>query len=190
MEEDIYQQLKELEEQHVRAVRGLEKLAKALEHVGEARTELSDLSEDANLNPTLSDLPEQLKVIKDALEEETWRTRGYITDIELEQGYLRKRLQVQERPPPSSFHALPNAQERTNTSFSSSLRSSTWATRRKKSTGICLLLPVRMLSKKRGLYPVCSARSATLIPRFSRMLVRVSWNSFIGGLYNVTVRRS
>ena len=44
MEEDIYQQLKELEEQHVRAVRGLEKLAKALEHVHEARTELSDLS--------------------------------------------------------------------------------------------------------------------------------------------------
>ena len=36
MEEDIYQHLKELEEQHVRAVRGLEKLAKALEHVHEA----------------------------------------------------------------------------------------------------------------------------------------------------------
>jgi hypothetical protein len=35
--EHIYQQLKELEEQHVRAVRGLEKLAKALEHVHEAR---------------------------------------------------------------------------------------------------------------------------------------------------------
>ncbi len=34
--EHIYQQLKELEEQHVRAVRGLEKLAKALEHVHEA----------------------------------------------------------------------------------------------------------------------------------------------------------
>ncbi len=88
MEEDIYQQLKELEEQHVRAVRGLEKLAKALEHV----------SEDANLNPTLSNLPEQLKLLKDALEEETWRTRGYITDVELEQGYLRRRLLGQERP--------------------------------------------------------------------------------------------
>jgi hypothetical protein len=97
MEEDIYKQLKELEEQHVRAVRGLEKLAKALEHVREARTELSDLSEEANLNPTLSNLPEQLKVLEDALEEETWRTRGYITDVELEQGYLRKRLQGQER---------------------------------------------------------------------------------------------
>ena len=59
---------------------------------------LSELSEDANLNPTLSNLPEQLKVLKDALEEETWRTRGYITDVELEQGYLRKRLQEQERP--------------------------------------------------------------------------------------------
>jgi RecB family exonuclease len=98
MGEDIYQQLKELEEQHVRAVRGLEKLAKALEHVREAKAELSDLSEEANLNPTLSDLPEQLKVLKDALEEETWRTRGYITDVELEQGYLRRRLQEQERP--------------------------------------------------------------------------------------------
>ena len=96
--EHIYQQLKELEEQHVRAVRGLEKLAKALEHVHEARTELSDLSEDANLNPTLSDLPEQLKILGDALEDGMWRTRGYITDVELEQGYLRKRLQGQERP--------------------------------------------------------------------------------------------
>ncbi len=95
--EDIYQQLKELEEQHVRAVRGLEKLAKALEHVHEARTELSALSEEANLNPTLSNLPEQLKVLEDALEEETWRTRGYITDVELEQGSLRRRLQGQER---------------------------------------------------------------------------------------------
>ncbi len=95
--EHIYQQLKELEEQHVRAVRGLEKLAKALEHVHEARTELSDLSEEANLNPTLSTLPEQLKVLEDTLEEETWRTRGYITDVELEQGYLRRRLQGQER---------------------------------------------------------------------------------------------
>src|SRR5215216_4954804 len=95
--EHIYQQLKELEEQHVRAVSGLEKLAKALEHVHEARTELSYLSEEANLNPTLSNLPEQLKVLEDALEEETWRTRGYITDVELEQGYLRKRLQGQER---------------------------------------------------------------------------------------------
>ena len=52
MEEDIYQHLKELEQQHVRAVRGLEKLAKALEHVHEARTELSDLSEDGNLGST------------------------------------------------------------------------------------------------------------------------------------------
>ena len=98
MEEDIYKQLKELEEQHVRAVRRLEKLAKALEHVREARTELGDLSEDANLNPTLSNLPEQRKILEDALEEETWRTRGSITDVELEQGYLRKHLQGQERP--------------------------------------------------------------------------------------------
>ncbi len=96
--EDIYQQLKELEEQHVRAVRGLEKLAKALEHVREARTELSDLSEEAKLKPTLSNLPEQLKVLEDALEEETWRTRASITDTELKQSYLRRRLQGQEEP--------------------------------------------------------------------------------------------
>jgi chaperonin cofactor prefoldin len=94
--EDIYKQLKQLEEQHVRAVRGLEKLAKALEHVREAKTELSDLNEDANLNPTLSNLPEQLKVLEDALEEEIWRTRASITDTELEQGSLRRRLQGQE----------------------------------------------------------------------------------------------
>jgi hypothetical protein len=35
--EDIYKQLKELEEHHVQAVRGLEKLAKALEHTRAAR---------------------------------------------------------------------------------------------------------------------------------------------------------
>ena len=94
--EDIYKQLKELEEHHVQAVRGLEKLAKALEHVRAASTELGDLSEDGNLAPTLSDLPEQITLVEDALEEETWRTRGYITDIELNQSYLRRRLQGQE----------------------------------------------------------------------------------------------
>ena len=78
-------------------MRGLEKLANALEHVREARTELSALSEDANLNPTLSNFPEQLKVLEDALEEETWRTRASITDTELEQGSLHRRLQGQER---------------------------------------------------------------------------------------------
>jgi hypothetical protein len=41
--EDIYKQLKELEEHHVQAVRGLEKLAKALEHARAARAELGDL---------------------------------------------------------------------------------------------------------------------------------------------------
>jgi len=95
---DTYRQLKQLEEQHVRAVRGLEKLAKALEHVREAKTELSALSEEANLTPTLSKLPEQLKVLEDALEEEIWRTRASITDTELEQGSLRRRLQGQEGP--------------------------------------------------------------------------------------------
>jgi hypothetical protein len=96
--EDIYKQLKELEEHHVKAVRGLEKLSKALEHVRATRTELDHLSEDGNLAPSLSNLPEQLTVVEDALEEETWRTRGYITDIELNQSYLRRRLQGQEEP--------------------------------------------------------------------------------------------
>ena len=94
--EDIYKRLMQLEEHHVRAVRGLEKLASALEHVREAGTELGDLCEEANLNPTLSNLPEQLKVLEDTLEEETWRTRASITDIELDQSYLRRRLQGQE----------------------------------------------------------------------------------------------
>ena len=88
----------QLEEHHVGAVRGLENLANALEHVREARTELGDLNEEANLNPTLSNLPEQLKVLEDALEEETWRTRASITDTELKQSYLRRRLQGQESP--------------------------------------------------------------------------------------------
>jgi hypothetical protein len=94
--EDIYKQLKELEEHHVQAVRGLEKLAKALQHVRAARAELGGLREDGNIGSTLSNLPEQLTVVEDALEEETWRTRGYITDIELNQSYLRRRLQGQE----------------------------------------------------------------------------------------------
>jgi hypothetical protein len=96
--EDIYKQLKELEEHHVQAVRGLEKLAKALEHVRAASTELGGLSEDGNLAPSLYELPEQLTLVEDTLEEETWRTRGYITDIELNQSYLRRRLQGQEGP--------------------------------------------------------------------------------------------
>ena len=124
--EDIYKRLKQLEEQHVCAVRDLEKLAKVLDHVRTARTELGDLNEEANLNSsTLSNLPEQLKVLEDALEEETWRTRASITDTELKQSYLRRRLQGQAGPLLSSFHTLPKAQERTNASFSSSLRSST-----------------------------------------------------------------
>jgi DNA repair ATPase RecN len=94
--EDTYKRLKHLEEHHVRAVRGLEKLAKALDHVRTARAELDDLTEDGNLNATLSDLPEQLKAVEDSLEEETWRTRAYITDTELDQSHLRRRLHGQE----------------------------------------------------------------------------------------------
>jgi hypothetical protein len=68
--EDVYEQLKRLEKCHVRAVRGLEKLAKALEHVRMAKGELDELGRDANLNPTLSDLLDQLGAVED-----TWRVR-------------------------------------------------------------------------------------------------------------------
>jgi hypothetical protein len=69
--EDLYERLRRLVEQHVRAVRGLEKLARALEHVRMAKGELDELGADGNLNSTLSDLLEQLKVMYDALEVET-----------------------------------------------------------------------------------------------------------------------
>jgi hypothetical protein len=97
--EDIYKELKLLEERHVRAVRGLEKLAKALEHVRVAREDLNQLSEEQNLTPTLADVPEQLKAVEDALEAETWRTRADITDVELDQTYLRSRLPPHEEDP-------------------------------------------------------------------------------------------
>ena len=42
--EDIYKRLMRLEEHHARAVRELERLAKALEHVRETNAELSALS--------------------------------------------------------------------------------------------------------------------------------------------------
>jgi hypothetical protein len=94
--EDTYKRLKQLEEHHVQAVRGLEKLAKALDHVRAARAELDELTEDGNLNAILSDFPKQLKAVEDSLEEETWRTRAYITDVELDQSRLRRRLHGQE----------------------------------------------------------------------------------------------
>lgn len=99
MEDDVYERLKHLEERHVRAVRGLEKLAKALEHVRMAKGELDELAKDGNLNPTLSDLPEQLEVMEDALEVETWTIRASLTDTELEQDRLRRRLQGQAEEP-------------------------------------------------------------------------------------------
>ena len=90
--DDIHGQLKTLEEQHVRAVRALEKLTKALNHVHAALSELAELNEDGNLRPARSDLPDQLGLIEDALSEEISMSRSYILDVELEQHYLRKRL--------------------------------------------------------------------------------------------------
>jgi chaperonin cofactor prefoldin len=98
--EDLYEQLKRLEERHVWAVRRLEKLAKPLEHVRMAKGELDELGRDANLNPTLSDLPDQLGAVEDTLEGEMWTIRASITDTELEQDRLRRRLhgQAEEEP--------------------------------------------------------------------------------------------
>ncbi len=93
MDDDIHKRLKDLEEQHVRAVRALEKLTKALDHVHAARSELASLAKDeGNLRPALSDLPEQLRLIEDTLSEEISISRGYILDVEIDQHYLRKRL--------------------------------------------------------------------------------------------------
>lgn len=91
--DDIHKQLKILEEQHVRAVRALEKLTKALNHVHVAQSELADLNQDGHLRPTRSDLPDQLGLIEDTLSEEISMSRSYILDVELDQHYLRKRLQ-------------------------------------------------------------------------------------------------
>ena len=94
--DDIHEQLKTLEEQHVRAVRALERLTKALNHVHVAQSELAELNEDGHLRPTRSNLPDQLGIIEDALSEEISMSRSYILDVELEQHYLRKRLQGDE----------------------------------------------------------------------------------------------
>ena len=91
--DDIHKQLKTLEEQHVRAVRALEKLTKALNHVHVAQSELAELNQDGHLRPTRSNLPDQLGLIEDALSEEISMSRSYILDVELDQHYLRKRLQ-------------------------------------------------------------------------------------------------
>ena len=90
--EDIYKQLKQLEEQHVRAVRGLEKLAKALDHVRVAKEEVDGLVADENLTSNISDVPDRLKGVEDALAQETWTVRAYISDVELNQNHLQRRL--------------------------------------------------------------------------------------------------
>jgi len=94
--DEIHKQLKTLEEQHVRAVRALERITKALNHVHAAQSELAELDEDGSLRPARSDLPDQLGPIEDALSEEIDMSRSYILDIELDQHYLRKRLQGEE----------------------------------------------------------------------------------------------
>lgn len=91
--EDVHRQLKNLEEQHVRAVRELEKLTRVIEHVRAGRDELDALVEIGRSKSSLRGLPEQLRSVEEALSEEISRTRAYILDCELDQNYLRRRLQ-------------------------------------------------------------------------------------------------
>lgn len=91
--EDIHDQLKNLEEQHVGAVRELEKLARVIDHVRAGRDELDALVKISSLDTPLSGLPEQLQFVEQALSEEISRTRACILDVEIEQAYLRTRLQ-------------------------------------------------------------------------------------------------
>jgi chromosome segregation ATPase len=100
--EDIHRQLKDLEEQHVRSVRELEKLTKGIDHVRAAREELDTLITTGSLNPSLRSLPDQLQSVEEALGEEIIRTRAHILDVELDQDYLRRRLQWE-----GGDHAVP-----------------------------------------------------------------------------------
>jgi hypothetical protein len=90
--EDIHSHLKNLEERHVRAVRGLEKLVKVMEHVRAGRDELDALVGSRSSDTPLRGLPEQLQSVEQALSEEISRTRAYILDVEIDQAYLRRRL--------------------------------------------------------------------------------------------------
>jgi hypothetical protein len=99
--EDIHGQLRKLEDQHVQAVRKLEKLAKVDDHIRAARDDLSALANTGGSNPSLHVLIEQLQSIEETLGEETNRTRAYILDIELDQNYLRRRLQGWEGDHPT-----------------------------------------------------------------------------------------
>jgi len=91
--EDIHGQLKYLEQQHVRAVRELERLARVVDHVRAGREELDALVGTGGSDTSLRGLPEQLRSVEEALSEEISRTRAYILDVEIDQSYLRRRLQ-------------------------------------------------------------------------------------------------
>jgi hypothetical protein len=96
--DDIHRQLKNLEEQHVRAVRGLENLTRSLGHVQAARGELAALSKIGEASAPLHDLHCQLGSVEETLREEVSRTQGYILDVELDQDSLRRRLQGEGSP--------------------------------------------------------------------------------------------
>ena len=98
MHDDIHRRLKNLEEQHVRAVRGLENLTRSLGHIQAARGELAALSKTGEASAPLHDLRGQLGSIEVALREEVSRTQGYILDIDLEQDTLHRRLQGEASP--------------------------------------------------------------------------------------------
>ncbi len=75
------EQLKLLEQQRLRVVRGQRKLTAVLNYVGAARAELEALREESNLSPAHQDLPARLESIEEALNEEIGMAREHIEDI-------------------------------------------------------------------------------------------------------------
>ena len=84
--------------------------------------------------------------------------------------------------------SIPKAHERTRSSFSTVLRSSTSAIRMKKSTGTWRLLPATMFSKRKDSYPTRFANSGILVRRLAVIFVSVSWNSFIVNSFSLCCR--
>jgi len=89
------EQLKLLEQQRLRAVRGRRKLTAVLNYVGAARAELEALREESNLSPAHQDLPDWLEPIEEALNEEIRMAQEHIEDIRRDQDTLWRQL----RPP-------------------------------------------------------------------------------------------
>ena len=89
------EQLKLLEQQRLRAVRGLRRLTAVLKYIGAARAELEALREEGTLSPAHQDLPDRLESIEEALNEEIRMAREYVENIRRDQDILWRQL----RPP-------------------------------------------------------------------------------------------